>query len=467
MSVSSKLRLLALLCLLLSACSEPQQRGQLERIRDSGELRVVTRYSPATYYMGPDGPTGLEYELARGFAEHLGVELKMIVALGAGDIPGMLRHGRADMAAAGLAITERQRKQLRFGPPYQAIRPQVAYRRGTNKPDTIAEIDGRLGVVADTALEEQLQTLHRDNPQLEWLAYNNKCQQELLEMVAAGELDFAVVNANELGYARRYYAEVAAAMHLGAPLDVAWAFDSEADPALLKAVRDYFQRLREDGVIAKLQQRFHEHVQQHDYVDARTFLKRIIDRLPEYKSYFKSAAQQQDFDWRLLAALSYQESHWEPDARSPTGVRGMMMLTRDTAKRVGIEDRTDPVQSIQGGARYLREVIGKIPERIPYPDRLWLALAAYNIGFGHLEDARKLTESQGGDPDSWQDVSKRLPLLSQKQWYEQTRHGYARGHEPVQYVRNIRRYYNVLLWLDSQGSSSLKLSMPQIHPQAL
>ena len=467
MSVLAKLRIPALLCLLLSACSDPQPTGQLEDIRDRGELRVVTRNSPTTYYMGPHGPTGIEYELASGFAEHLGVQLKMIIAVGAGDIPGMLRHGRVDMAAAGLAVTERRRNQLRFGPPYLEIRQQVAYRRGTNKPDTIEEIDGRLGVIAGSALEEKLQALRQNNPELEWIAYNNKSQQELLKMVANGELDFAAVNSNELDHARRYYAEVAAAMNLGAPIDVAWAFGNRTDPALLKAVREYFQRLREDGSIANLQQRFHKHVQQHDYVDARTFLRRIADRLPKYEPYFKSAAQQHDFDWRLLAALSYQESHWEPKARSPTGVRGMMMLTRDTAERVGIKDRTSPGQSIHGGASYLREVIGKIPERIPHPDRLWLALAAYNIGFGHLEDARRLTESQGGDPDSWQDVRKRLPLLTQKEWYEQTRHGYARGHEPVQYVRNIRRYYDVLVWLDSQQSPRLKTAMPQIHPRAL
>ncbi|MDZ7736481.1 MAG: membrane-bound lytic murein transglycosylase MltF [Gammaproteobacteria bacterium] len=221
-------------------------------------------------------------------------------------------------------------------------------------------------------------------------------------------------------------------------------------------------KLQRDGDLERLLGRYYAHVRQYNYVDAQTFLTRIAERLPEYRPYFRAAADEQGFDWRLLAAVSYQESHWDPQALSPTGVRGMMMLTQDTAARVGIDDRTDPVQSIHGGARYLREVVDKIPERIPWPDRLWFALAAYNIGYGHLEDARILTEGQGGDPDSWEDVRERLPLLSQRQWYEQTRLGYARGYEPVSFVRNVRRYYEVLVWLDEQRNMARPAMPPQI-----
>ena len=148
--------------------------------------------------------------------------------------------------------------------------------------------------------------------------------------------------------------------------------------------------------------------------------------------------------------MGYQESHWNPDAVSPTGVRGIMMLTEATARQLGVEDRVDPRQSIFGGARYLRRIKRKIPERIAEPDRTWLALAAYNIGFGHLEDARILTQANGGDPDRWEDVREHLPLLADPKWHTRTRHGYARGGQPVHYVENIRYYYDVLLWLDER-----------------
>ncbi len=126
------------------------------------------------------------------------------------------------------------------------------------------------------------------------------------------------------------------------------------------------------------------------------------------------------------------------------------MLTKDTAKSLGIENRLDPEQSIMGGARYLIKMIKKIPERIQGEDRVWFALAAYNIGFGHLEDARKLTQSQGGDADKWSDVRERLPLLADKNWHQKTEHGYARGSEPVSYVKNIRRYYDILKWKNAE-----------------
>ncbi len=467
MLVSPLRRTWILLLLLLTACTESPPQTQLERIRSDGVLRVLTRNSPTTYYIGADGPGGMEYELARGFAESLGVKLEMVVPVGAGDIPPMLRHGRADLAAAGLAITERRSRTLRFGPSYLQVRQQLAYRPGTTKPASLDDLDGRLGVVARSAQEQRLEALSETIPALQWTAYAEKTQQELLEMVANGQLDYAVANSNEISHARRYYADVAVALDISDALDVAWAFTRQSDKSLYLAVREYFQTLRDDGTLTDLRKRFYDHFEQYDYVDARTFLKRIAERLPEYRAHFRSAAAEQGFDWRLLAAVSYQESHWDADALSPTGVRGMMMLTQDTAARVGIEDRTDPVQSIHGGARYLREVVDKIPERIPHPDRLWFALAAYNIGFGHVEDARILTESQGGDPDSWEAVRERLPLLSQEQWYKKTRLGYARGYEPIRFVRNIRRYYNVLVWLDSHNQQALKPVMPQIHPPVL
>ena len=126
------------------------------------------------------------------------------------------------------------------------------------------------------------------------------------------------------------------------------------------------------------------------------------------------------------------------------------MLTRRTANQLGVTDRLNPGQSIEGGARYFQRLLGRIPKRIPEPDRSWMAMAAYNLGMGHLEDVRVLTERQGGNPDLWEDVSRRLELLSQEQWHQQTRYGFARGYEAKQYVENIRSYYDILIWMDTQ-----------------
>jgi membrane-bound lytic murein transglycosylase F len=170
---------------------------------------------------------------------------------------------------------------------------------------------------------------------------------------------------------------------------------------------------------------------------------------------FETAAEENDLDWRLLAAMGYQESHWDPDAVSPTGVRGIMMLTLKTAKDLGIKDRLVPNNSIEGGARYFRQTLDRIPPSITEPDRTWMAMAAYNVGYGHLEDARVIAEQLGKNPDLWIDVKTTLPLLAKRKWYKKTRYGYARGWEPIQYVENIRSYYDILKWVDESNKEAV------------
>ena len=190
------------------------------------------------------------------------------------------------------------------------------------------------------------------------------------------------------------------------------------------------------------------------------------DRLPKLRPYFEEAEALTGIDWRLLAAVGYQESHWQENAVSPTGVRGIMMLTQDTARHVGIKNRLDPRLSIIGGARYLRIVEKKIPDRIDDINRLWLTLAGYNIGFGHLEDARILTQRQGANPDLWLDVKERLPLLRKKAYYSTVKHGFARGNEPVTYVENIRNYYDLLLWFTTTDDLATRERLIEPEPNS-
>jgi membrane-bound lytic murein transglycosylase F len=238
------------------------------------------------------------------------------------------------------------------------------------------------------------------------------------------------------------------------------------DQSLLDEATGFLEEIRGDGTLAQLVERYYGHVGRLNFVDSRDFRRHLNLRLPPLIPFFKKAAGQTGIDWRLLASIGYQESHWDSTAVSPTGVRGIMMLTRATARQMKVRQRTDPEQSILGGARYLKVIERKIPDRIREPDRMWLTLAGYNVGFGHLEDARILTQRQGGDPDKWQDVKKRLPLLSEKKWYKSTKHGYARGREPVQFVENIRSYYALLKRLipDQPPSSQPPLPISSTLP---
>ena len=193
---------------------------------------------------------------------------------------------------------------------------------------------------------------------------------------------------------------------------------------------------------------------------SHTFNRNMRKTLPNYQALIQQVADEYQLDWHLLAAIAYQESHWNPLATSPTGVRGMMMLTLPTARELGVENRLDPLQSLRGGARYLKNIKRRLPQRIAEPDLTWFALAAYNIGMGHLEDARVITQRLGANPDVWVDVMAHLPYLQKSKYYKTVRHGFARGTEPVTYVQNIRHYYSILEWQDIAQNRPL----PPIKP---
>lgn len=447
--ITMKRAVLILAAVLLSTCSRAP--SLMEEILALGELRVVTRSSPNTWYQGPDGHAGPEYELSQGFADFLGVELVPLEAQRFQDLLGMVETGQAHFAAAGLTVTNQRKARVIFGPRYQTVQQQLVYRLGSGRPRSFQALRGKqLTVVPGTAYIETLSTLQDEHRWLVWTENPHADVAELLVAVNQGKLDHTVADSSLFNIYRHYLPEIRIAFDLSNRDRLAWAFAQDRDRSLVIKAREYFAGIREDGTLERILDRYYGHVDDFDYVGARTLKRHYRKRLPLYEQDFRDVAEAMDVDWRLLAAIGYQESHWNPEAISPTGVRGLMMLTQVTADTVGIEDRDDPVQSIIGGARYLQNLRDRLPENIEEPDRTWLALAAYNVGMGHLRDARKLTREFGGDPDSWIELRETLPLLSQRKWYSQVPHGYARGWEPVQYVENIRRYYSTLLWLTAE-----------------
>ena len=441
--------LMANACVFMSTCSTPP--NALDLVRQTGVLHVVTRNGPTTYYLGSEGPLGVEYELAQGFADHIGVTLSMYTSDQLNDIATDLNDWRADVGAAGLTVTPERQALLHFATPYREVRQLVVYRLGHRRPQGPHDLVGRrVAVPADSSFSNRLAALTETVPELTFEATATSDVDELMRRVVDGDIDVTVVDSNEFQVASQFYPELRVAFELAEDDALAWAFRRDHDNSLRDAAEAYFETLRVSGELAAIDERYYANEHRLDYVGTRRFLRHVETRLPEFREHFERIADEIDEDWRLLAAMGYQESHWEPDAVSPTGVRGLMMLTRATAKQVGIDDRTDPVQSIEGGGRYLKRVKAKIPERIGEPDRTWFALASYNVGFLHLEDARIITQRLGNDADDWNDVREALPLLAQKKWYSQVKRGYARGWEPVRYVDNIRSYYDILLWATSE-----------------
>ncbi|MCW8943212.1 MAG: membrane-bound lytic murein transglycosylase MltF [Sedimenticola sp.] len=434
-----------LICLLLVSCSIP--KPLIERIKEEGYLTVVTRKSPTTYFKEKDEIRGLEYELVEQFAAELGVSVKYVIPESFDQIIPTITRGEAHFAAAALTVTKAREVAVRFTPEYQKVSAQLIYKSGKRRPKKITDtIKGDLEVLAGSSHEELLTQLKQQHPELRWSAMQSVESAELLNLVKEGLIDYTIADSNEVALSKRFHPELKVALELGKEQSLAWAFPHAEDNSLYKAAKQFINRIREDGSLEQLLERYYGYVEKLGFVDNRTFARHLVQRLPPLIPLFKKAGEKNNLDWQLLAAIGYQESHWNPEAVSPTGVRGIMMLTEGTAKQMGVEDRTDIKQSISGGARYLRQIEKKIPERIQEPDRTWMALASYNVGYGHLEDARVLTQRSGADPDKWADVKQHLPLLAKKKYYKTVKYGFARGKEPVHYVDNIRSYYDLLVW---------------------
>lgn len=440
---------------LLLSCSL-FEKNKLEKVKSAGELVVLTRVSPTTYYETPEGPAGFEYDLVKSFASYLGVKPRFVVAEKFNDILPRLIKGDADLAAAGITVTEARSKLVRFGPPYQEIRQQVIYRLGTDRPAGAEQLVGRqIEVQAGTSYAERLNELKPQYPDLKWTEVDKETE-ELLQIVWEGLLEISVADSNIVAINRQYFPELQVAFNLQKPESLAWAFPPGEDQSLHNAAMKFLEKSRASGELTQLIDRYYGPASRSNFVNLSVFKVRVRSRLAQYQLLFEKTGKQYNIDWRLLAALGYQESYWDPQAVSPTGVRGMMMLTEETADQLQIADRFDAAQSIDGGARYLQGLIERMPPGIVEPDRTWMALAAYNIGTSHLEDARIITQKQGRDPNKWSDVKNYLPLLADAEWYTKTKNGYARGLEPVIFVNSVRTYYDVLVQSDKEEKAKNK-----------
>jgi membrane-bound lytic murein transglycosylase F len=437
--------LLALVAiLLLTTCSQPPPL--LERILSAGELRVVTRNSPDAYYLGSHGPEGPAYELASRFAEDLGVPLRLYTVRTREAAIEEVTTGRAHVAAAGLSTGVDLTADAHFGPGYQRVREHLVYRRRGSRPATIrAASRGQIEVAAGSPHQRTLQELRTQYPDLVWIERADTDTEEILNDVSRGTVQYTLASSTEFALNRAVHPELAIALDLSPERAISWVVStSRHDHSLLDRVNAFFVTARMEGVIASVLDRYYGENSRFDYLLSRNFMEHLGSRLPIYLAWFQEAAAKYRIDWRLLAAMGYQESKWDPSAVSFTGVRGLMQLTEGTAAMMRAGNRLDPRASIFGGAKYLGSITEMLPRRVPEPDRTWLAVAAYNVGFGHLEDARILTQQLGRNPDRWEDVRQTLPLLSQERWYTRTKRGYARGWEPVRYVDNVQAYLNIL-----------------------
>lgn len=419
----------------------------LQQVQHKGVLKVGLLNSSAVFYEHQDGWVGFEYDLTQSLAEYLGVKLEVVSYSTRQELQQAVALGEVDMGAGGLGLTLERMRNFAVSATILQTPQILVYRSGHFRPRGWQDLalGTTLAVLANSRQAETLRTQQVKYPHLSWMETSDLEVSDLLKMVQDGDLDYALVSAQDFNINSFYFPRVALAFDTQTTSSLVWLFPKNKRQDLVFATNAFISQARNEGLVSEVRERYYRHEQHLEYVGATLFLRQIKNRLPRYEAYFRKVAQEQDLPWLLLAALAFQESHWNQNAVSPTGVRGLMMLTQVTAKELKV-NRLNPLESIDGGARYLKQLYERLPATIIDKDRVYMALAAYNVGMGHLEDARKITQGQGYDPNKWDDVAKHLPLLSQRKWYKKTRFGYARGYEPVVYVKNIRRYLEILEW---------------------
>jgi len=428
--------------IIFSSCAEETEKNALEKIKKTGVITVLTRNNAHCYYTYRDDPWGFEYDLAKSFSDYLGVELNMITPSWEG-LTKALNSGEGDFVAASLSISQSREKHLDFSDEYLTVQQQIILHKTNHRIKKLEDLNGKtIHVRRGTSYEDRLNELKEQGLDIRIRLYDDIPTEELIRMVAEKEIEITVADSNIGLLNRRYYPDVKIALPIEEPQSLGWAV-RKGEKALLKEINKFFMNIKEDGTFAKIFEKYYANVEIFDYVDLKKFHIRLKTRLPKYTAFIQTAAKKQGFDWRFIAAIIYQESHFNPQARSYTGVEGLMQLTNSTAKEMGIEDRLDPEQSIKGGVRYLKRLYKQFDEA-KNPDRLLIALASYNAGRGHILDAQKIAEEEGFDPNSWSSLEQILPLLRYPKYYKKTNYGYCRGTEPVRYVNRILTYYDIL-----------------------
>ncbi len=409
-------------------------------------IKVAVRVNPASYYWLDRRPTGLDHSLLRLFAEKQGIRLEIVPTVTAARAIQLLEENRVQIAAGALSVNESLKERFLLSPPYYHIRQKFIYRYPDTRPASLNAVAMEdMDISSHPRHLETLRLARKKNHDFtEWYLHENTDSHTLIEWINLGLIRYTLADSNELAASQLFHPYVKVAFDVSDELPVAWLFRKDAPDALTSAVEDFFTEITDNRELDRLIDVHYPHVKELSYAEKLTFRELADQQLPKYSDEFRRVARLYGLNWKLLAAISYQESHWNPRAISPTGVKGLMMLTRDTARQHGIKNRSNPHNSILGGALHFLAERKKIPETVREPDRTWMALAAYNSGYGHLKDAIALTERRGGNPALWVDVEKALELLQKPEWFQKAQYGKPQGGDTPSYVKNVRNYQRLI-----------------------
>ncbi len=415
----------------------------VEKIRAKGRLCVITNPSIDSYYTYENRPMGFEYDLVKEFSSWLQVELKVITPGWENMFP-YLDKGKGDMIAAGVPITPERFEKYNFSVPYMSITQRIVHHSLDTSPSTIEDMKGRtFHLSGQGAWQFPLTAIRESGIRLDYVLHNNISQYELISMVYDRSIKYTIANSNVALLSRRYYPDISVGIAVGKKQSMAWAVRKN-DTSLLMEMNRFFISAHQNGLLERIKNKYYHHIEKIDVFDIKQFNKRLETRFPEYKKLIQQESVKYHFDWRLITAVIYQESHFDPDATSRTNVQGLMQVTTSTAKEMGITNRRKPSQSIKAGIKYLDKMYKKFDHIQDEYQRMIFALASYNVGYGHVLDAIEIAKEKGYNHTHWQGLKKALPLLARPRYYKKTKYGYARGWEPVQYVDRILTYFDIL-----------------------
>jgi membrane-bound lytic murein transglycosylase F len=425
------------------ACSRPPRHVTLQKILQEGKLTVITRNNANCYYVYRDEPMGFEYELAKEFAAYLGVKLQIKISEKWKRMIPDLINGSGAIVAASMTATPKRRKQVVFSDAYMKIQQYIIVHRRNSNIDSIEELEGPLvHIRRGTSYQERLEELIGEGIKIRLNLVDDVATEELIRQVAQEEIDITIADNNIALINRRYYPQISMTAPINDKEYLAWAVNPKSTQ-LLARINAFFRTIRANGKFAEIYNRYYADVGEFDFVDLRSYHRRLKSRLPKYEPIIRQSAEEHGFDWRLIAAQIYQESHFRTWARSHAGAYGLMQLTRSTAKSLGVKDIYLPEENIPAGVRHLKYLYDRYGS-FQKDDRLKVALAAYNIGTGHVGDAMQLAREMNLDPYRWTSIKTILPLLRKKKYYQKTNYGYCRGDEPIRYVKQIMIYYDIL-----------------------
>jgi len=431
-------------------------KGDLSGMKKRGSIRVLTRNNAVTYFLHKGNAYGFDTDLIKRFARTQGLRVEIVIPKNAADLMALLHEGKGDVIAADFSVTPERKALVDFSLPYLYVNEMLV----KHKDDALKAPEGLKGktihVRAASSYRSTLEKLQERYGFTISFVDESLETEIILRKIEEGEFQYTLADDNILKVEQSYGRAVEAAFAMThAPkgaLDLLnkkrkgareIAFAMRQNSPELKRALDRFVRNTYRGVEYNILKRRYfdtRRVQRSDKIAVKEGDK----TLSPFDDIIKKYATQYGLDWRLLAALAYQESRFKPNAKSWVGALGLFQVMPSTGAEMGFHRLRDVEQSTHAGVRYLAKLIGEFDESLDYRQRVRFALASYNAGRGHVDDARILAKAQGLDPDRWfQNVEKAMLLLQTPEHASRARHGYCRGVEPVRYVSEIQSRYDV------------------------